>query len=100
MPLTPLGRGEYRETLTRLAVMLEILVDAEQAKLIAETETAVPVLDPNGKLIGHVVRVPKDKESPPPLTKEQIAEAEKRLGSEGPWYTTEQVMNHLHSLEL
>jgi hypothetical protein len=35
---------------------------------------------------------------PPPLSAAEVAEAKRRLNSDGPWYTTQQVIEHLDSL--
>ena len=50
----------------------------------------VEVRDQRGNLLGYVSVPPSDAE---------IAEAKRRLESDGPWHTTEQVTEHLKSLE-
>jgi hypothetical protein len=78
--------------------MTEIILTDEQAKIVAGAMTAIGVRDRCGKLIGTITPLsanPRHVE----LSAEQIAERETRLDSKGPWYTTEQVLEHLHSLE-
>jgi hypothetical protein len=70
--------------------MIKIVLSDEQAKAVANAAGAIELRDHQGRLIGLV--------SPSPSSAE-IAEAKRRLNSAGPWYTTEQVINHLQSLE-
>ena len=69
--------------------MIKIVLNDEQAKAVGEAVGAVELRDPQGRLVGYVSRSP---------TIEEIAEAKRRLASSGPWFTTEQVLNHLQSL--
>ena len=70
--------------------MTQIVLSDDQAKAVQTATGVVEVRDRQGNLLGYV--------SPPPSDAE-IAEARRRLESDGPWYTTEQVMGHLKSLE-
>ena len=70
--------------------MMQIVLSDDQAKAVQAATGVVEVRDRQGNLLGYV--------SPPPSDAE-IAEASRRLKSDGPWYTTEQVMGHLKSLE-
>ena len=70
--------------------MTQIVLSDDQAKAVQAAVGAVEVRDRHGNLLGYV--------SPPPSDAE-IAEARRRLESDGPWYSTEQVMGHLKSLE-
>ena len=72
--------------------MTQIIVDAAQASLIAQSQQSLQVLDPGGKLIGFVRAVEPDEE-------EQIAIAKERLKSDEPCFTTQEVLDHLQSLE-
>lgn len=70
--------------------MIKIVLNDDQAKAVDEAAGAIELRDPQGRLVGYVSRSPSTRE---------IAEARRRLASAGPWYTTEQVLNHLQSLE-
>jgi hypothetical protein len=69
--------------------MQHIVVDDEQAKLIAEATDTVEIRDRRGKHLGYVDHT----------TEEDIAIAKQRLASDGPRYTTHEVLEHLRSLE-
>ena len=70
--------------------MTQIILSDDQARVVHAARDAVEIRDQQGNLLGYV--------SPPPSDVE-IAEAKRRLKSDGPWYTTEQVTDHLKSLE-
>jgi hypothetical protein len=67
-----------------------IVVDDEQAKLIAEATDTVEIRDRQGKHLGYVAHG---------FTKEDIAIAKQRAASKEPCYTTQEVLDHLRSLE-
>jgi len=70
--------------------MRQIVLSDDQARAIQAAGGPVEVRDGYGNLLGYV--------SPPPSDAE-VAEAGRRLASDGPWYTTGQVMDHLKSLQ-
>ena len=70
--------------------MTQIVLSDDQARAVQAATDAVEIRDQRGNLLGYV--------SPPPSGVE-IAEAKRRLESDGPWHTTEQVMDYLTSLE-
>jgi len=70
--------------------MPHIVLNEEQAKVVATALQPVQVQDAKGNHLGTI---------PPIWTEEDIAEAKRALESKGPWYTTEQVLAHLRSLE-
>ena len=70
--------------------MTQIVLSDDQAQTVQAATGAVEIRDRRGKLLGYVAPPPNDAE---------IAEAKRRLASDGPWYTTQQVMEHLKSLE-
>jgi hypothetical protein len=67
-----------------------IVVDDQQASVLSGCDGPVQVRDRAGKHLGYVTRS---------YTPEEIAEAQRRLLSDSPRYTTEQVLAHLRSLE-
>lgn len=70
--------------------MPHIVLSDDQARVVATSLHPVQVRDAKGNLLGTI---------PPIWTEEDIAEAKRALASNGPWYTTEQVLAHLRSLE-
>jgi hypothetical protein len=70
--------------------MAHIILNDEQARVVASALHAVQVRDGKGNVLGYI---------PPIWTEEDIAEAKRRLASEEPRYTTAQVLEHLRSLE-
>jgi hypothetical protein len=70
--------------------MPHIVLSDEQAKVVATALQPVQVRDAKGTVLGVIPSI---------WTEEDIAEAKRRLASNGPWYTTEQVLAHLRSLE-
>jgi hypothetical protein len=78
---------------------MQLVVSDEQASMIVAAATPVPVHDQAGRLIGYVTPATDRKAPSAGPAASQIREAEKRLDSNGPWYTTAQVMEHLRSLE-
>lgn len=67
-----------------------ITIDEQQAKVILESAGEVEVRDRDGNRLGYVARG---------FSAEEIAEAQRHFASNGPWYTTQQVLDHLRSLE-
>jgi hypothetical protein len=70
--------------------MPEITLTAEQAQVVASALQPVVVRDDRGNMLGRIE---------PVWTEEDIAEAKKALATNQTWYTTEQVLAHLRSLE-
>jgi hypothetical protein len=70
--------------------MQHIVVDEQQAKVIAEATESVEIRDPRGKHLGYVAHG---------FTDEDVAIARQRIASSAARYTTNQVLDHLRSLE-
>ena len=70
--------------------MQHIVVDDQQAKLISEATEGVEIRDPRGRHLGYVAHG---------FTEEDIAIAKQRLASDESRYTTQEVLDHLRSLE-
>jgi hypothetical protein len=79
--------------------MIDLVVNDEQARLIVETQAPVAVRDRRGRVLGRVVREPSEQTQSCAWSAAQIAELEQRLDSDGRWYATQQVLDHLSSLE-
>jgi hypothetical protein len=67
-----------------------IVVDDQQAQIIAQTPGGLEIRDQQGRCLGYVAHG---------ITKEDIALAKKALASDEPRYTTQEVLNHLRSLD-
>ncbi len=70
--------------------MSQIIVDDEQAKLIAQSKEPVQVRDRSGRVLGYVSHG---------FTEEDIAEARRLAESSEPRYTTKEVLDYLRSLD-
>ena len=77
--------------------MTQITLNSEQAAIFSSALEPVCVRFPNGTIAGWLKRDITPKE--PIFTPEEIAEAERRATTPGPWYTTKEVLEHLKSLE-
>jgi hypothetical protein len=79
-------------------MMSEIILTPEQAAIVGSMDKPLRVYNPDGSVVGWLSRsrliVPKQS----PFTPEEIAAAEKESESVGPWYTTQEVLDHLRSL--
>ncbi len=70
--------------------MTRITLNDEQAKAVHEAQDTIELRDRQGGLLGYMSRPPCDSE---------IAEAQRRLNSQGPWHTSAQVLDHLDALD-
>ena len=70
--------------------MPHIIVDDEQARIISESAENIEIRDRSGKHLGYVAHG---------FTDEDIAIARERMGSDEARYTTQEVLDHIQSLE-
>lgn len=70
--------------------MQQIILNDEQMKILAEAHGQVEVRDSGGHLVGYLRFVG--------FMAAELEDAKRRLASDEPRYTTEQVLAHLHSL--
>jgi hypothetical protein len=70
--------------------MEHIVVSDQQARLISEATESIEIRDARGGHLGYVAHG---------FTDEDIAIAKQRLASDDPRYTTQQVLDHLRSLD-
>ena len=70
--------------------MLEIVLTDEQAKMVTSALKPVQVKDGKDHVLGWFT---------PIWTEEDVARAKQSLASDQPWFTTEQVLEKLRSLE-
>jgi len=71
--------------------MTRLVLTPEQTRLIAESREPIQVCDPHGDVLTTI--------EPPDFTPEEISEAAKAADSNEPRYSTQQVLDHLRSLE-
>ena len=74
--------------------MTEIVLTPEQMKALESAERMVAICRPDGSTAGFMALTPKE----PIFTPEEIAAAE-QAAETGPWYTTQQVLEYLRSLD-
>ena len=70
--------------------MHHIVVDDQQATLISEATESVEIRDQEGRRVGYVAHG---------FTDEDVTLAKDRLASDEPRHTTQQVLDHLQSLD-
>ena len=70
--------------------MAQIILNDDQLKAVHGATETIELRDQQGNLLGYVSRPPNG---------DVMAEAKRRSKSEGPWYTTKEVTEHLDSLE-
>jgi hypothetical protein len=70
--------------------MVQVVVTADQAKLFAEAQESVEIVDGNGNRLGFFAR---------PFTGDDIRLAKQRLASDEPRLTTAEVLERLKQLE-
>jgi hypothetical protein len=93
-----LAGGGERTTAEERSAMTQIVLTAEQAAILTASNEPVAMCSPDGTIIGFVS--PKSRfltPKEPIFTPEEIAAAERQLDSDGPWYTTQQVLERLRS---
>jgi len=70
--------------------MTQIVLTDEQAAALIASQGKVRLCDSGGKTLAL---------AEPIFSDEEIAEARRRAAAPGVWYTTEEVLAHLHSLD-
>jgi hypothetical protein len=78
--------------------MTRIVVDEELGKQLLSAKQPVELCDGSGRVLARVMpRLDLSKYGPkePPISEEELSRREKS----DQWYTTEQVLEHLRSLE-
>lgn len=70
--------------------MSRIILSDDQLQTVHTATDSVEIRDQQGNLIGYVTRPP---------SADEIAEATRRLQSDGPWESTKEVLDSLKSME-
>lgn len=80
--------------------MSQIVLTPEQAGVLAQADFPIAIRHPDGTTVAYISRAGNVYSGTgPTFTSEEIAAAEQALKSDGPWYTTQEVLEHLRSLE-
>jgi hypothetical protein len=82
--------------------MRYIILDPQQTASVTAAIDPLEVRGPDGTVLGFIYpnrpTTPEPREDPD-FSAADIAEAKRRLASDSPRYTTQQVLDHLRSLE-
>jgi hypothetical protein len=70
--------------------MVQVIVTADQARLLAASTECVEIVDANGKRLGTLLRPPSN---------DDVRIAKDRIAGDGKRYTTDEVVARLRSLE-
>lgn len=71
--------------------MVQIVLTPEQARVLATATNSIEIVDAQGNRLGFFAR---------PFSNQDVENARKRADSDEPRRKTEQVLEHLQSLEL
>ena len=78
--------------------MTQLVLTPEQASLVSQTQGKLPIYLPDGSVAGYLSRIAPSTDRPV-FTPEEIAAAKRAADSAGPWYSTQQVLDHLRTLD-
>ena len=78
--------------------MTFMMVNDEQARLIAEASSPVVFVDARGHEIGKLQPLPTDRQAAPQISDEELAELKRRMASPGPGKTTDKVLARLKAI--
>jgi hypothetical protein len=70
--------------------MTQVFLTPEQAQVVAHALEPIQLCDPKGNVLATIQ---------PEATAEEIAEAKRRITSPGPWYSGDQVREHIRVLQ-
>lgn len=73
--------------------MTQIVLTAEQMKILQSAGKMVSICRPDGSIAGVMALTPKE----PIFSPEEIAAAEQIAESDGPWHTTKEVLDRLRA---
>lgn len=80
--------------------MSQIILTPEQVGIFAQANFPIAICHPNGTTVAYISRAGNVYSGvAPTFTPEEIAAAEQILKSDGPWYSTQEVLDHLRTLE-
>ena len=80
--------------------MSQITLTSEQEKVLSQGNYPIAIRHPDGTTVAYLTRAGNlYSGGGPEFTPAEIAAAEEALKSNGPWYSTQEVRDHLRSLE-
>ena len=79
--------------------MTTIAVPRSLAEALGKATEPVRLVDDQGKVLGSFAPAEVTRSGADELTPEELAELKRRISSPGPWYTTDEVLAYLQSLE-
>lgn len=80
--------------------MSQITLTFEQAGVLSQGNYPIAIRHPDGTTVAYLTRTGNlYSGAGPEFTLAEIAAAEKALQSNGPWYSTQEVLDHLRTLE-
>ena len=80
--------------------MTSIVLTGEQNSILSTAKGPIAILDPAGDLIGWVIPSPNlQRPTEDPFTADEIAVAEEGADQSPVWQSTQQVLEHLKSLD-
>jgi hypothetical protein len=80
--------------------MSQITLTSEQAGVLSQGNYPIAIRHPDGTTVAYLTRAGNlYSGSGPEFSATEIAAAEEALKSNGPWYSTQEVLDHLRSLE-
>ena len=79
--------------------MTQLVLTPEQANLVSQTRGKIPVFLPDGSVAGYLSKGSADSLDRTVFTPEEIANAQKAAESAGRWHTTQEVLDHLSTLD-
>lgn len=78
--------------------MAELVFSDEQARILREAGHVIYVRDAKGNVVGRAFPV-SDEDPNSGFSPEDIAEAKRSAKSNGPWFTTQEVLDSLRQQE-
>lgn len=83
--------------------MIRIVLTEEQTKAITGVSEPIDLVDSSGRMLGRMTPTPPESDQALEMTPEDLAEVKRRMADAardgGTFYTTQQVLDHLKSLE-
>ncbi len=79
--------------------MGDLILTNAQAEVISQAKGPLTVKDANGRKLGQLIPAFLEGPNKIRISTREIAEIERRMALDGPWSTTEEVLQHLKAME-
>jgi len=83
--------------------MIRIILTEEQTNAIARSSEPIDLVDGSGRMLGRMTPMSRTTDPMLELSAEELAEIDRRMANaekgNGVFYTTQEVLEHLESLE-